>query len=170
MKVKNIQITGSQNTKKYENDTVREVIKNYDIPDNFYQHEIQRNCLNSLYMTDSCEQKDVIKRELLTKLRGYVQQDKQHNTYDETTKIQLYELIELLVGSRLMCNYCKCKVYILYKEVRQPDQWTLDRIDNTKDHNIGNCVIACYACNVQKKRMDDDKFRFTKQMKIIKKS
>lgn len=169
MKIKKINISGIQNTKKYENDNTREVIKSYSIPDSIYEHQTQRNSLNSLYMTDSCFHKDIIMKELQNKLRGYVQQDKQNTAYNVATRMKEYELIELLVGSKLLCNYCRCKVYILYKEIRQSDQWTLDRIDNAKDHSIGNCVIACYACNVQKKRMDDDKFRFTKQMKIIKK-
>ena len=58
---------------------------------------------------------------------------------------------------------------LLYKNVREPKQWTLDRIDNNKPHNTDNVVIACLKCNLERRRRDDKKFLMSKQMKIMKK-
>ena len=41
---------------------------------------------------------------------------------------------------KLKCFYCKCNLSLLYQDVRQNDQWTLDRIDNTLGHNYNNIV------------------------------
>ena len=39
---------------------------------------------------------------------------------------------------------------------------------NRKEHTKENTVISCLKCNLQKRRRDDKKFRFTKQMNLIK--
>ena len=57
----------------------------------------------------------------------------------------------------------------MYDNVREKKQWTLDRLDNDQGHNRDNIVIACLDCNLKKRTMDDDKFKFSKQMRIIKK-
>ena len=170
MKIKKIKIKGGSTIKQISNDTQRECTKKYTIPESLYaDHKKQHSLMCSLYITDSCLHKTEINKELKYKLQGYIGQDKQNSFYDETLCMTIPDIMELLVSSKLKCNYCKHEVYVLYNQVRQNNQWTLDRIDNTQGHNKGNCVIACYKCNVQKKQMDDDKFRFTKQMKIIKK-
>ena len=78
------------------------------------------------------------------------------------------EIIEKLVISKLKCSYCKENVLILYENKRDYKQWTLDRIDNSIGHSNVNTVISCLKCNLQKRKRDDDKFRFTKQMNLIK--
>ena len=57
---------------------------------------------------------------------------------------------------------------LLYNDVREPNQWTLDRIDNSKPHNTDNVVIACLKCNLERRRRSDTKFLMSKQMRIIK--
>lgn len=169
MKTKKIVIQGSQNIKSISGDKTRERVKQMTIDDAIFEnHKQQHSFMCSLYVTDKCLHKTEILSELQKKLQGYIQQDKQHGFYDENSIMKTHDIIELLVTSKLQCSYCKKAIYVLYKNVRQPDQWTLDRIDNTQGHNVGNCVASCYKCNVQKKQMDDTKFRFTKQMKIIK--
>lgn len=112
----------------------------------------------------------IILREIKNKISGYHQQDKNKNIYIKEYIISLCDTVELLVESQLLCSYCKKQIYILYSEYRDNNQWTLDRVDNDKGHHKDNCVISCLSCNLKKRRMDDDKFRFTKQMKIIKKN
>ena len=56
----------------------------------------------------------------------------------------------------------------MYENVREKKQWTLDRIDNDIGHTSDNVVICCLECNLKRGRLDDKKFKFTKQMKIIK--
>ena len=51
----------------------------------------------------------------------------------------------------------------------EPGMVFLDRINNDIGHNDSNVVIACLKCNLKRRTTDADKFKFTKQMKIIKK-
>jgi len=53
---------------------------------------------------------------------------------------------------------------ILFDKVRDKDQWTLDRINNYDDHNDLNTVICCLECNLQRRRKNSEKFKFSKQL------
>lgn len=166
---KRVLISGSQNVKQIKNDKTRECVKAMCIDDNLFEnHKKQHSMICSLYVTDNCLYKNELQKELHRKISSYYQQDRQNNFYDKEQCIRINDVIELLVSSKMKCHYCKTNVFVLYKNIRQADQWTLDRLNNNCGHNINNCVISCYKCNVQKKQMDEYKFRFTKQMKIIK--
>jgi len=56
----------------------------------------------------------------------------------------------------------------MYENVREEKQWTLDRIKNDIGHNNDNVVICCLKCNLKRGTINDKKFKFTKQMRIIK--
>ena len=70
----------------------------------------------------------------------------------------------------MLCFYCKCETYILYEIVREHNQWTIDRIDNSLGHNNDNFVISCLGCNIKRRKTNSDKFLFTKQLNLIKKN
>ena len=57
---------------------------------------------------------------------------------------------------------------IKYNNYRDKQQWTLDRIDNDLGHNNENVKIACLECNLKRRRINMEKFLFTKQLNIIK--
>ena len=59
-------------------------------------------------------------------------------------------------------------VFDYYENKLEPQQWTLDRINNDIGHEKDNSVICCYKCNIKRGRIDDKKFKFTKQLRIIK--
>lgn len=103
------------------------------------------------------------------KISGYKSQDKEKNLYDANNFIILDKILELLKESECKCFYCNNLVYILYKHVREPKQWTLERIDNKYGHNNENVKIACLDCNIKRRTMYHERFSFTKQLKIIKK-
>ena len=67
------------------------------------------------------------------------------------------------------CYYCKDNVQLIYEFVREPKQWTLDRIDNSHGHNRNNVEISCLRCNLRRRIMHHERFVFTKQL-VIKKS
>lgn len=92
----------------------------------------------------------------------------QKKIWDKTKFISYVELIEKLVISKLLCEYCRVKCNLISKENRDNNQWTLDRIDNNNGHNTNNVVISCLKCNLQKRRRNDKHFKFAKQMRIIK--
>tara|TARA_B100000945_G_C20040791_1_gene439012 strand:- start:43 stop:507 length:465 start_codon:yes stop_codon:yes gene_type:complete len=128
------------------------------------------NYINQLYLDEDFDKKNTIIKELKKKLSSYLAQDKKKNRpYDKKKYINYDELLCHLVKSKLRCYYCKVKVMLLYNNIREPKQWTLDRIDNNQPHNTDNVVISCLKCNLERRRRNDKKFLMGKQMKIIKK-
>ncbi len=151
----------------------------------YYNHNIQLKYINEIFICNIGLENDKEKQnidnsmniyhnilisEITKKIQSYKKQDidKTKYKYNDELFISLKEVIELLYKSNLTCYYCKKDIFILYKNVRQNNQWTLDRIDNDIGHHKENCVICCLRCNIQRRLTDDKKFLFTKQMKIIK--
>ena len=108
------------------------------------------------------------KREIEKKINSYKQQDIKKGLYDINKLISLNETILKLKDSCLKCCYCEEPVKVLYRIVREPKQWTLDRIDNDDCHSCSNTIIACLECNLKRRVTDKDKFEFTKKMRLIK--
>lgn len=129
------------------------------------QLEIIRNLYNKV---DDIYGEIAIK-EIERKINGYKQQDIKKGIYDSNKLISLCETLDKLLESKLCCNYCKNKVKVLYRIVREPTQWTLDRINNDLCHSNSNTLISCLSCNLKRRLMDKDKFEFTKQLRITKK-
>lgn len=124
--------------------------------------------LNQLFLNESTDNGEKIKRNVSLKLKSYKNQDLKKKRFDNETFISYDEIIEKLIISKLNCYYCKNDVILLYNEKRDNKQWSLDRIDNSICHTNNNTVISCLQCNLQKRCRDKDKFKFTKQMKINK--
>jgi hypothetical protein len=108
-------------------------------------------------------------QQLNQKINGYKSQDIHKKLLDLEKLVDLENVLQLLIQSNLECFYCKNKVKVLYEHVREPCQWTLDRIDNDYGHNKGNLEIACLSCNVRRRTMYADRYVFTKQLKLVKK-
>ena len=104
-----------------------------------------------------------ITREIDTKRKAYIYQDKHHKIYDPRYSITTERIVELLVESELLCHYCREICQVAYKESMCRKQWTLDRIDNNYGHNDTNVVIACLDCNLKRGTMDSERFRQGKQ-------
>ena len=104
-----------------------------------------------------------ILREIDTKRKAYIYQDKHHEIYDPRYSITTERIVELIVSSELLCYYCREICQVTYKESMCRRQWTLDRIDNNYGHNDTNVVIACLDCNLKRGTMDAERFRQGKQ-------
>jgi 5-methylcytosine-specific restriction endonuclease McrA len=102
-------------------------------------------------------------REIDTKRKAYIYQDKHHKIYDPRYSITTDRIVEFLVKSELLCHYCREICQVAYKESMCRKQWTLDRIDNNYGHNDANVVIACLDCNLKRGTMDSERFRQGKQ-------
>jgi 5-methylcytosine-specific restriction endonuclease McrA len=102
-------------------------------------------------------------REIDTKRKAYIYQDKHHEIYDPRYTVTTDRIVELLVGAELLCHYCREICQVAYKEAMCRRQWTLDRIDNNYGHNDTNVVIACLDCNLKRGTMDAERFRQGKQ-------
>jgi hypothetical protein len=113
------------------------------------------------------EKSKVILRQIEKKISGYKQQDNDKKLFDEKKFVTLEHIVNVLVSTEMKCNYCNCEMSVLYENVREPRQWTVDRIDNDLGHNTNNYVLACLKCNIERRRTNKDKFTFTKQLRII---
>ena len=111
---------------------------------------ILQMCNNEVIDTELCS---LINKNIVQKINGYKSQDIKKKLYTQELLIDREHILELLKGSQNICYYCKELVIILYENVREPKQWSLDRIDNGIGHNKGNVVIACLECNL---RTQDD--------------
>jgi hypothetical protein len=164
-----ITINGKHNIEKLTKiKSEREILKKLKLEDNIFEHKNQVELLNNIFLNEKCNYENELLREIKNKLNSYKSQDKIKTCFDNHFFISLNDIIELLVKSKLKCYYCRDNIFILYKNVREKKQWTLDRIDNDEGHNKNNCVIACLLCNIQRKTMNENKFKFTKQLNIIK--
>lgn len=167
--MKKIIISGKRNidgltNKKNKKRKITENIVNKKVFDKISQIEY----LNKLFLEEYYDGIDFLKRELERKLNGYKNQDVKKKILDENKIIKYEECLEKLVISKLKCYYCKNDCLLAYENVREETQWTLDRLDNSIGHNKDNVVICCLKCNLKRRTLDDKKFKFTKQMRIIK--
>lgn len=132
--------------------------------------------ISSNIISDSKRQKQWLISQIKSKIYGYLGQDieKREKNPDKLVDpvdfipINLSNILKKLVESNLDCFYCRGKVAILYEYVREPKQWTLERIDNKQSHHLGNVEIACLQCNLRRRTMYHERYVFTKQMTIQK--
>jgi hypothetical protein len=106
---------------------------------------------------------------LKKKLSSYKQQDIKKHYHELNNFITLENIIEKLVSCSMKCYYCNANTHILFKNVREESQWTLDRLNNYDEHSNANTIICCLKCNLQRRRKNSTKFKLSKQMHIIKK-
>jgi hypothetical protein len=139
-----------------------------------YEHLLKKDSysqiqiLNKLFLKEKFNGDDFVKKEVTKKVNGYKNQDIKKKIYDPNKIINYDKTLEKLVISKLKCYYCRCDCLLIYDNVREKKQWTLDRIDNKIGHHYKNTVICCLNCNLKKGTMNDEKFKFTKQLNIIK--
>ena len=145
--MKSIRIRGKRNIDSMEGGkkAVRTGMDN--IGDELMLHETQKTMVNKLYMGEDFDHSTTLKREL-----GKL--------------ISFEDTITKLVSSKLLCHYCCKEVKVLFKNVREPSQWTLDRMDNDGCHSNENTIIACMKCNLERRVTDIGKFTFTKRLII----
>lgn len=110
----------------------------------------------------------LLENEIQRKRNSYKQQDVKKNLLDKDNLITCNEIKQKLLDSMLQCKFCKKYVKLFYDKIRDNEQWTLDRVDNDKGHNNDNVEIVCLKCNLQRRRIDYDKFNFTKTFTLSK--
>lgn len=160
-------------TKEEKKNKKREIVKKWNFTQNELLPQNQLNCLNLLLNSSTQIPKDnlllkTMLSELKRKLYGYKYQDYLKNKLNKDKFISIEIIINELITSNLKCKYCNEFVYILYDISRENKQWTIDRINNDYGHNNDNFCIACLHCNLTRRTKNDEKFLFTKQLKIVK--
>ena len=73
--------------------------------------------------------------------------------YDKENHITSNYLRQLKKECGEKCSYCECELDWNHQptHIRRPKQVTLQRVDNKLGHIKGNCVYACFDCNVVKR-------------------
>lgn len=119
------------------------------------------------------EQFTVQTRQLLAshigaKLCGYKHQDIAKSRYNTDKFVRPAHICALVRASNGLCFYCSRAVLFVYDQVRDPGQWTLERVDNTRGHNADNVVLACLSCNLRRGTMHSKRFLDTQKIKFSK--
>lgn len=136
-----------------------------------YSYENQMNMMKKIFENGLNYTDDISKvalQQINKKIYGYRQQDILKKLLDEENFINLQSIVNKMIECALKCYYCKCEMNVLYDISREMRQWTVDRIDNDLGHNLDNYYLACLECNLKRRRRSDEKFLFTKQLKIVK--
>ena len=166
-------IEGKRNTDKLLNNPTKHPQRSrtlkWTIDDAFFAYDKQMEVLRRLIADDpALEERKFFIKEIKNKLAGYARQDVANGVLDLNAIISLDATIELLLVNKMRCAYCRECCQLIYKDVMAPRQWTLDRVDNDQGHNDGNVVLACLACNLQRRTMDAESFKFGKQLRVVK--
>ena len=146
----------------------RQCVKKMYLPTEYFSPDHQDIILSQLreknidYPYYKC-----ILSQLECKLGGYKHQDVLKKRFCVAEFVDTEHVIQLLNESTMLCQFCKCQLFLLYDIVRETRQWTLDRINNDLGHNVDNVMISCLACNLKRRRTNKDSFLFTKQLNVV---
>lgn len=109
----------------------------------------------------------LIKQQIHRKIQSYSVQDKEKGLYDPLHLVTYTWVLEMFRQSNMKCYYCKEPTLILYEHVRNPKQWTLERLDNSLGHIKENVVISCLHCNLRRRTMHTDRYMKTTEMRKV---
>lgn len=170
MNEKKIHIVGTSNryqmnklTKEKAPPKKRVVASKWELEPDYFTSEKQLSLLEQA-------SEPLIKTEIEHKISAYKQQDISKRLFISDEFITFDYVKQMILTCKLCCHYCKEPALILYENVREMNQWSLDRINNCLGHNVDNVVISCLKCNLNRRNLNSDKFLFTKQMTIVRKN
>jgi hypothetical protein len=140
-----------------------------DIPDiEILENILSRSILNqNILSQETSTTENLIIQLINRKIYSYKFQDLEKNKYNDQETIDLKTVIQKLIKCNMKCFYCLEPVQLLYEYVREPKQWTVERIDNALGHNKDNTEIACLSCNLRRRTMFHERYIFTKQVNIV---
>jgi len=149
----------------------RAVAENWTFTCDDYAYENQLNNIkkiveNNYQSTDQTTK--IALQQINKKIYGYKQQDIIKKLLNNEKFITLESVTNKMIECELKCYYCINTMNVLYDISRESKQWSVDRINNDLGHNIDNFYLACLECNLKRRRRSDEKFLFTKQMKLVK--
>ena len=132
----------------------------------------QYDIVSPIFSSDLCDLSKnhlFILQQIRNKISGYKSQDKdkEKSKYDPCKFVTQNDVLELFNKSKLACYYCNEPTLVLYEYVRDPKQWSLERLDNKMGHNKDNVVLACLQCNLRRRCIHSDRYLQTKQMTTI---
>jgi hypothetical protein len=106
----------------------------------------------------------LIIQQINQKLSSYKYQDQLKGIYNQNNIIKSFiYILQLLTQCNFTCFYCNNKIDVIYENVCEPIQWTLERIDNSIGHNYNNVCISFLKCNIGRRTMHQKRYLFTKK-------
>lgn len=168
--IEKIELPKIEKKNHQENEGNVDALKNQTDNDDKYIDKIKR-IKRKICFTEKWKQRpleidnqlhsELCKANIMQKIRGYKSQDRQKGLMNDLMFID-YDYVVFLL-QQLSCFYCKNTVSLLYENIRDPNQWTLERINNSIGHDKKNVVISCLSCNVRRRTMHYKKYLLTKQ-------
>ena len=158
---KQINITGQSNryqikklTQEKKDNKKRVEIEKLNLPLEYFTFEKQTEIINNISTNKEENDSDfkLLSKQIERKISSYKQQDIDKKVLNSEKLINFKSIIDKLIETEIKCYYCKCQMLILYENVRDGKQWTVDRINNEVGHNVDNFVLACLDCNLKRRR------------------
>lgn len=156
----------AKDIKNKENDKKRVVSKTDDwrnIDSNHRELDKQYK-----FVEDTNTITDIVSKELRKKISSYKSQDRRKYIYNDDEFIDFDFVINLFKETQLKCYYCEKEVFVIYDNVRESKQWTIERIDNRLGHNKNNSVMSCLDCNLRRRTMYHERYIMTKKLSLVK--
>jgi hypothetical protein len=162
--------------------TIRKTMEEWKFDSKYLERENQLECLIACAPTvgdgvpsitvglstdTSSNIRAELRRQVCAKISGYKSQDMKKGIFDDAKFVRFDDVVALMAGRQMSCFYCKKQALLFYEYSRDCDQWTLERIDNTRGHNVDNVEIACLNCNLRRRTMYHERYVFTKQMGTV---
>jgi hypothetical protein len=144
--------------------TIRKTMEEWKFDSKYLERENQLECL---IVGDANNIRAELRRQVCAKISGYKSQDMKKGIYDDAKFVRFDDVVALMAGRKMSCFYCKKQALLFYEYSRDCDQWTLERIDNARGHNVDNVEIACLNCNLRRRTMYHERYVFTKQMGTV---
>ena len=148
---------------------IRKTMEEWKLDPKYLNYDTQLECIATAAHDDPGTLVfQELHRQVCAKISGYKSQDMKKALYDESKFVRFDDVIKLMCDRKMLCFYCQKQAMLFYEHVRESNQWTLERIDNTRGHNTDNVEIACLNCNLRRRTMYHERYVFTKQMGTVK--
>jgi len=158
--------TTKNNTKKIEKEPIKRQITT--TPKwTFSQTDLHEN--NQIHHLYDISKQSFLYQQIRNKLSSYRSQDMEKDLFIPNQIMDVSGVLYKIESAKGLCFYCKSPVHFLYDNVREPKQWTLERLDNKQGHIFENVEISCLSCNLRRRTMKYEKYIMTKEIKIVRK-
>jgi len=106
----------------------------------------------------------LFRQQIKQKLQSYKEQDMNKHKYNPELFLSFNDVLRKLKESDYKCFYCGNVVQVFYEWVREPTQWTVERLDNNLGHIRGNIEIACLKCNLRRRTMYHQRYASSRKI------
>lgn len=93
------------------------------------------------------------------KIHSYKIQDKEAEIEINENDYITFDWVFEELGNNDKCHYCNVELKLAGFDANDPEQFSIDRIDNNFGHTKSNCIISCWGCNCKRKTTDYYEFK-----------